>query len=74
MKWIAWICMLLCLSCCASTDDAAQRAMYEAIAPEFLEYVAGDDHLTEDQKELRRETVAVWELMTRPRSRDPQNR
>jgi hypothetical protein len=68
MRALILFCFVL-LTACASTDNTAHRAMYEAIAPEYLEAVnewESNGRLTQDQAELRRETVATWELLTRP--------
>lgn len=40
---------------------SADRATYEAIAPEYREYVNEDDELTEDQKKLRLANVDSWD-------------
>lgn len=65
---------ILCLSvmfsagCCATTDiiredyTAADRATYEAIAPSYLEYVAGDESLDSDEKRRRERTITTWRL------------
>lgn len=40
---------------------AADRATYNAIAPEYLEYVTQDGTYSPEQKELRRLTIESWE-------------
>ncbi len=41
---------------------AADRATYEAVAPEYLGYVAADPAMTADQKNRRRRTLETWRL------------
>lgn len=63
MKY-AWLAGLL-LSGCAGVPEsyrAADRATYEAIAPEFVDYVESDESLSESQKRHRRLTVETWRL------------
>ena len=38
----------------------ADRATYDAVAPEYREYVEEDDTLTKEQKERRYTTVETW--------------
>ena len=50
---------------CARPGDAfvaGERATFEAVAPEYLQYVAADPVLDEDERARRRRTVATWEL------------
>ncbi len=42
------------------TYIAAERATYCAIAPEYLGYVEKDPNLTAFQKEVRFQTVDLW--------------
>lgn len=57
-----------------STPDgpqiAAERATYDAIAPEYRAYVATDENLTEEQRGRRERTVELW----RARVEDAQRR
>jgi hypothetical protein len=58
----------LAISCsgCATTLDGAfaraDRATYDAVAPEYAAYVAGDPKLTAEQRERRHRTVELWRL------------
>lgn len=60
--------LVMSSGCCATVDliradyTAADRATYEAVAPKYLEYVAGDDDLTSDEKKRRARTVDTWRL------------
>lgn len=45
---------------------AADRAIYEAVAPSYTAYVRADPTLSREQKERRLRTVEGWELQTRP--------
>lgn len=40
----------------------ADRATYEAVATEYLAYVAGDDRLDADRARRRQRTVIAWRL------------
>lgn len=40
----------------------ADRATYEAIAPEYREYVANDPGLTPEQQQRRYRTIYTWKL------------
>lgn len=67
------ILIVLCalLASCGSApqilDVAADRATYDAVAPDFLRYVDADAALTAEQKQLRHDTVATWDLRLRKR-------
>jgi hypothetical protein len=50
---------------CVCADAEAHRAMYEAIAPEYLGYLHDDAELTDEHRQMRRDTVAVWDMLTR---------
>jgi hypothetical protein len=41
---------------------AADRATYDAVAPEYAAYVAADAALTEDERATRRRTLEAWNL------------
>lgn len=62
---------LLLLSACGSAptvlDVTADRATYDAVAPEYLGYVDLDTALTAEQRKLRHDTVATWDLRLRKR-------
>lgn len=45
---------------------AADRAIYEAVAPSYTAYVRADPTLSREQKDRRLRTVEGWELQTRP--------
>lgn len=51
-----------CGGCSAvpNIDAAAERATYDAVAPEYLEYVEADPGLDEAAKQNRRSTVKTW--------------
>lgn len=65
-----WPLLLLTMACCAVVPACAggpdplfvgaSRAAHDAIAPEYLRYVDGDQALTEEQRARRRATVARW--------------
>lgn len=46
----------------ASPYVAADRATFDAIAPEYASYVAADDRLDDEQKTRRQRTVDTWRL------------
>lgn len=48
-----------------NVGSEADRATFDAIAPEYLSYVNGDQNLTDAQKARRRETVRSWEAKVR---------
>jgi len=54
---------LASLSACSFADAhiKAQRAEYDAIAPEYLTYVEADESLTDNDKRLRQVTVQQWD-------------
>ena len=52
--------VLLFLSGC-NLGGQADRATYDAIAPEYLGYVDADPALTPEQKARRVQTVRSWE-------------
>lgn len=56
-----------CGSVPAQLDVAADRATFAAVAPTFLIYVDADAALTAEQKALRHDTVATWDLRIRMR-------
>lgn len=51
---------------CATTLEGsyaqADRATYDAVAPEYAAYVASDPRLTVEQRERRNRTVEMWRL------------
>lgn len=56
--------LLLLLAGCAGGPDpafvVASRATYEAIAPEYAEYVKSDPSLDAEQKARRQRTLDRW--------------
>jgi hypothetical protein len=57
---------IVCLSFLAGCDVAKQyieadRATYEAVAPEYSEYVKNDPNLNDNSKQLRLNTLTTWE-------------
>jgi hypothetical protein len=59
---------------CANLDALyvdADRATYEAIAPEYLDYVAADLALDADAKASRRDTVGLWQSRIRTATESP---
>lgn len=63
--------LLACLSgvCGCATPEAAfvraERATYQAVAPEYVAYVEADPALSDEEKERRRRTVRTWDLSIR---------
>lgn len=66
------LCLLglaLAVSGCAATGDIirsdyvqADRATYEAVAPEYLKYVEADQSIDSDERKRRERTVTTWRL------------
>jgi hypothetical protein len=58
--------LALSSSGCGTTLEGAyaqaDRATYDAVAPEYAAYVAGDAKLTSEQRERRNRTVEMWRL------------
>lgn len=54
--------LTLCVSSCGTAPlyVEADRATYQAIAPEYSRYVQMDKKLSQSQKTLRLDTVASW--------------
>jgi len=59
MKTLLLVALLLCS--CAGPSQAEQDT-YQAVAPEYLQYVERDTTLTEAQRQNRRDTVETWRL------------
>jgi 4-amino-4-deoxy-L-arabinose transferase-like glycosyltransferase len=51
-----------CTTTLADGFAQADRATYDAVAPEYAAYVAGDPKLTVEQRERRNRTVEMWRL------------
>lgn len=61
--------------CATTLDEAyarADRATYDAVAPEYAGYVASDPKLTVEQRERRNRTVALWRLRVQDEERRAQ--
>jgi len=52
--------ILLFLCGCVNPNAQAELDTYNAIAPEYRAYVEADPTITEQQKELRYDTVETW--------------
>lgn len=55
--------VLLLLCSCTPTElyVKADRATYQAIAPEYIKYVDLDGQLSQDQKDRRHRLVEAWD-------------
>lgn len=65
--YVLMLCLLLFFVPACSVNKAyvaADRATFDAVAPEYLMYVEADVALDEKQKERRRETIRSWEART----------
>ncbi len=70
---IAVALLLPILSGCRGVPEAwqeADRATYQAIAPEYLRYIGADPALSEDARQLRRVTVETWRIRTETAAKD----
>ena len=54
--------LVLTLSSVGCSTKTPDRALYEAIAPEYTAYVQKDETLTEEQRERRLRTVDAWSI------------
>jgi hypothetical protein len=54
------VCLLPGCGSIAQEYVAADRATYEAVAPEYQKYVDADPALDDDAKALRKATLASW--------------
>ena len=57
--------LALCAPGCAMPGAAfvrAERATFDAVAPEYRAYVAADERLSPEQKDRRLRTVETWDL------------
>ena len=62
----------LTATACTPPDAAfvrAERATFQAVAPEYVGYVRADPALTAEQRARRERTVATWDLSIRGRER-----
>ena len=58
------IALYIFLASCAPVPEAyqaADKATYEAVAPEYEAYFLKDDRLSAEQKERRKKTLLSWE-------------
>lgn len=75
LGWFLWLggiaCGMLLLAGCTpgQTYVQADRATYEAVAPEYRTYVESDSTLSLDQQQRRIRTLETWELRTRAATR-----
>jgi len=56
--------LILIMTGCGTVPQSYVKAdsfTYDAVAPEYLYYVAQDDRLDAHQKELRRRTIMSWQ-------------
>jgi len=53
------VALLLCGGC-VSPNTQAELETFNAIAPEYVIYVESDPELTQEQKQLRYDTVETW--------------
>lgn len=62
MKRLALL-LLLVISGCAVQEKyvMADRLTYQAVSPEYMDYVEGDPTLTDEQRDRRRRTVYSWD-------------
>lgn len=56
---LLFVVLVLC-SCTAPSQ--AEQDTYQAVAPEYLQYVERDTALTEEQRQSRRDTVETWRM------------
>jgi hypothetical protein len=64
MRYIV-VLLLLFASGCGSLNAKyieADRAKYEAIAPEYLLYVDADKTLDDEDKKIRRHNILMWRI------------
>lgn len=61
--------LVLAVSGCAATGEViradyvqADRATYDAIAPEYLKYLQADQELDSEERDRRERTVRTWRL------------
>jgi hypothetical protein len=66
MRWIVIAAMMIfiCGSGCSEFSEyvAADKATFEAISPEYLEYLQKDAALDDEQKERRKNLVETWRM------------
>lgn len=63
MKLLICLLSVTILAGCAGVPKQylrADRATYNAIAPEYRAYIRGDEKLSELQRAIRLETVTTW--------------
>lgn len=61
-RCLAILLFLAAASCSAAPDYvAADRATFDAVAPEYARYVANDTTLTAEQITRRMDTIQSWE-------------
>lgn len=67
MKRLLPVIMLALSSCCIvpKSHIAAERAVYEALRPDFEAYLEADESLLPHQKDLKMRTFEHWDEMLR---------
>lgn len=66
MKKISAIVALLALTSCAGVPKAhveADRAIFDAVAPEYRQYVESDERLPQSLKDVKLRTIRRWREM-----------
>jgi predicted lipoprotein len=66
VKKVTAIVALLALTSCAGVPEAhiaADRAIHDAIAPEYREYVEADERLPRSLKDIKLRTLKRWSQM-----------
>ena len=66
MRKLTAILALLALASCAGVPEAhiaADRAIHDAIAPEYREYVEADERLPRSLKDMKLRTLRRWREM-----------
>ena len=54
------VCCLIFLGGCVNPSAQAEKATFEAIAPEYSAYVQADPNLSAEAKSIRLDTVETW--------------
>lgn len=54
--------VVLLVLCSCTGPSQAEQDTYQAVAPEYLQYVERDTALSEAQRQSRRDTVETWRL------------
>ena len=65
MRKILLLLAMASLCSCGSIPDiyvAADRATFDAVAPDYVAYVNGDESLNDDQRRRRLRTIESWDM------------